>query len=540
MLGTLATAWCVAATCAHAVEYERWSLKEYEIVYEGDLELGNSLRMDFYGKVHANGDWYLRTDSAAYFHRGTTAAGSIYSGVYNPLWKVGYSSSKSVHCATMLQVAPNPAPSLTQLWTSGVDTNKGWLSSVVYNPGDPAGNPIYVPGGQPEDWWPQNPEWPGAALATFKGLLADKSLGVRRIDLFADPTLTGHDCISAPTDDDPIEKITYNLAYEASVILEPQPGWSALTSAQFTSLMLDADTANDPVKAFRIDIAPDGMGGLVRTNVDFPGLSYTNGGARTFVSKVRIYDGREGKYVNLLDIDLSRLIDYFRYASSGSGAFKLSHPGLRPNGEKRDDGIMYVRMDQATVPSSEFAGVRIRNMPDMQFFGQWAGITDYKGFAFATDGPLYAKGDVAETYLMLAGDSITILSEGFSDATYATGSGNGPVAPASADVETQAVCIAGTHPTTEGRFGGGATNFFRYLENWSGKTHKSRHTIIAPFESRVSTAPWDKDGTAAVNTGYFSAPERDFGWYFVGDQPPPGMPTAVRPVADIQGDAWAF
>jgi len=609
------------------VTYFAVPLFNYAIFYENLFELDGGQRIDVYGKVHTNEDWYLTSSSEVWYHQNCTVAGRFFGGIYNPLdgaRRSWYSGSTNINIAKTRagNLGPaDPASTFSKLYnTTLINYNKGYLSSYIYNPASPNGNPIFTPTNasevptkwEPRDYdsngdgtiddmnsdgdtldyldgqdknWAKNPKWVDQSRSMFNDFLRDRAHGVDNVRMPieeqnspyllieppdqvslldpADPRrqrpltssgtsvfLSGNGLdldykpLPGQTADDPativprFDKFDVSLAYQAAVVLEPQAGWMSLTDAQFLARMTDADTSNDPVKAYRYELTlnpGNPSAPVTRTKVPFTKLWYATPAAPTtkipFVERKRIYNGREGKYVNLLDINVTKMKDYVRYTTTAEGAFKLSNPSSDLGGVAVDDGIIYVYQPTGNVPAGEQAGSRLINAGDLNPLVTYGGINDYKGLTFATNGPMYTKGDVNKTNripLMIAGDSINILSNSFNDATYATGSGNGPNATPSA-TETNAVFVAGNVPTKYNQYGGGGENYFRYLENWgSGNTHKFRGSILNLFESRIAMASWDKDATTAVNSGYYGAPKRDWGWdpTYAAGAAPPGIPTA--------------
>lgn len=452
----------------------------------------------------------------------------------------------------------------------------------------------------PEKYWDENPDWVDTARSLFDGFLRDRSHGVDKVRLpisteenpyllveppgyesQIDPrdddnmrpvydvttgqgvftTVNDADADSDPNVNDPrLDKFRVNLAYQASVIFEPQPGWDSYTSqtdmANALKAYADDPVNNDPpVKAYRLDVTQANDGTVTITKNEFTKLYWQedtdNDGVmenHTFFENTQIYNGREEKDVNLFDIDVTKMSDYFDNVTAAQGGFNLRNPNTPVDEQNSgssntiDDGIIYVfnkpnsMEDPATAtsdyvtPSGEQPGVRIKNAADLSVITSNSGIQDYKGISIATNAPMYTKGDVNDTNkipLMLAGDSINILSNSFSDSTYSSGSGNGPRANASS-TETNAVFVSGNVPTKYRQYGGGGENYYRYLERWSGDTHTYRGSMLNLWESRVATVSWDKDTGNGTNSGYYSPPVRNWGWdvQFAAGQAPPGIPTS--------------
>lgn len=596
------------------VTYYAVPLFNYAIFYENLFEMDGGGRIDVYGKVHTNEDWYLTTSNEVYYHQNCTVAGRFFGGIYNPLdgqRRSWYAGSDKINIASVRNpgLAPgDPASTLARLRNQTlINKNKGYLSSHIYNPGDPNGNPLFNAGDWaqrdydsdgdgtvddmngdgdaldyldgPDRYWQDNPAWVDQSRTMFNNYLRDSSHGVDNVRLPIEeqnspyllieapdvesaidpadpnrqrPLLSGGKAVFNSVEDVPVDfddpngprydKLDVSLAYQASVVLETNAAlgnWESLSDSAFLTAMTNENPADDPVIAYRIELSKDEDGNVIRTKEPFAKLWYNTGvgGNKLFLTRKRIYNGREGKYVNLLDINAGLLKEYLQYTTTDQGAFELSHPGNGLDNFEVDDGVIYVNMIQSTVAGTEEAGFRLSNAADLNGVVSYAGIEDYKGLTFATNGPLYTKGDINKTNkipLMLAGDSINPLSSAFDDNTYSAASassansGNGPKATANS-TETNAVFVSGNVPTRLNQYGGGGENYFRYIENWSGKTHKYRGSILNLFESRIALGTWDKDNTAnGVNSGYYGLPVRDWGWdtSYAAGQAPPGIPTS--------------
>jgi hypothetical protein len=124
----------------------------------------------------------------------------------------------------------------------------------------------------------------------------------------------------------------------------------------------------------------------------------------------------------------------------------------------------------------------------------------------------------------LAADSVTILSPNWKCITSGTDTTSSGGADTAAFDEVCAGFLTGIVPAltysniTES---GGAHNFPRFLENWSGVNFVYRGSIVALFKSEVASQPWG-------NSTYYSAPNRVWGFYsqFANGFFPPGTPNA--------------
>ncbi len=545
------------------VSFYQVPLLRYAIFYANNLELDAGQRIDIRGRVHTNQNYYLTTSSQAYYHDRITVAGNFYGGIYNPLdaGRRTWSGSQSIFINAMTNAAPGEfSTNLQQLYRpSEISINNGYLSSVNYNgqPGTPAR-------------WTTNTNWIDQANSIFRGNLRDRSLGAKTIniplreDLRDTPEVMIDPPVLSGANADDQTLTSRKFAYTASVIIETGPNWP--TSNDFVAYrMIPDETAPT---GFR---QSDPFSVTYRKSTDSPTAT-----PRTFLSTQRIWNGREEKYVYLVDVDMTKLAEYLDPNSrnadtAGRPRFTLAKSSDQIplwQEEAYDDGIIYVNPSQtaaqakgladtaaeataarssaAAVPGQ--AGVRIINGNNLAPVLQNSAINPTNGLTLATPAPLYTKGDInnpssgSRIPLLLACDAVNILSNSFTDSTYQTyawynyavGSRNGPKANAASLTTTNAVFITGNVPTMSNQYGGGAENFYRYIENWgSSRTHRFTGSMLNLFQSRIALGRWDKNPGTAASSGYYDAPRRDWSWdvNFSGGATPPGIPRSFE--ADV-------
>lgn len=528
------------------VSFYQVPLLNYAIFYQNTLELDGGARIDIHGKLHTNGDWYLTSSSSVYYHDYCSVAGNFFGGIYNPLdgsrrgW---WSGSDNINMAVQSPATPGAdAPSMDTIRdSSSISINNHYLSSADYGASTNGGNPIYFthnPDGteaSPEDWWTANNSWVDTAASMFNGHLRDSAHGVEEVQLPIGEASNPRVLIEEPRNysggdglgdaDNPSVRDA-KMVYDASIIIEP-------TSTSWTSAN-GADIANY-VRAYRL--VPDASQTTGFREEEFsllyklPTDSPTDP-ARTFISHERIYNGREEEFVNLIDIDMDKLAEYLDTTNPNADA-SLSKFSIQNTSDPDNSAILYVNANQSMVPSGEQLAPRIKNADDLAPVLSAGGLHPSHGMSIITNGPLYTKGNVNSQSstdrvpLLLACDAINILSNSFNDSNYRNWSsgGNGPNNGAS-NTTTNAVFLTGNVPTKPNQYGGGAENFFRYLENWGGDTHYFRGSMLNLFESEVATASWDKNTGTGTSSGYYSPPRRDWGWdtNYASGTAPPGMP----------------
>ncbi len=254
------------------------------------------------------------------------------------------------------------------------------------------------------------------------------------------------------------------------------------------------------------------------TNVKYAGYS--------FLTNVLFWDAREGwhggsgpsKAVQAVQLDLVKFNLWITNGAINGGSNYNALCNLASHKSHPLDCI-YV-YNAVPLTSTVLPAVRIIHgamMPP---------VTGSKGFTLATAQPLYIYGDynVSNTlgssldsasviYTEPAGlmaDSITILSDAWSDSASATINNSG--GPNAATTELNAACLEGIVQSTNNAasdahgYSGGVENFLRLLENWSSSTLWYNGSIIVMFPSQYATNCWQQTGN------YYTAPTRH--WAF--------------------------
>lgn len=229
--------------------------------------------------------------------------------------------------------------------------------------------------------------------------------------------------------------------------------------------------------------------------------------AKTFIStNASFYNKREGKTVNVVDIDVGQLKTWAQ-----------TNTVLR-NQLGRDLNSIYVD-DMRTQPSSAQPGVRLLNGQTLPSLG----------LTVATPDPLYVKGNynapsahlgTTNTSLTkpasLIGDSITVLSTAWSDSNSSKSLGNRDAA----DTTVNAAFLGGIVPSDGDDYSGGVENFPRFLEDWNGRKFTYNGSMVVMFYSKISKAVWGKSDV-------YNAPNRNWAFdlnFMDATKLPPGTP----------------
>jgi hypothetical protein len=282
-------------------------------------------------------------------------------------------------------------------------------------------------------------------------------------------------------------------------------------------------------------VVPGGQPQIIATSgsANFGATPLTSGvsGSGGFVSIStnaggRFYNGREGKGVSTVDIDVGRMKTWADNSTGGAAGLWALY-GREPN------SIYVIDQRVSSMPSGTEPGVRVLNGAQLPN----AGLT------VATPDPIYVQGDfntrdASGTSVgldtshtkpsSLVGDAITLLSNGWTDDANATSS-RGNFHDASSTT-VNAAFLSGIVKTDSSSYSGGVENFPRFLENWSGDTLTYNGSMVVMFYSKIATGDWRGTG------GYYNPPTRNWAFDLNFLNPaklPPGTP-AFRVL--IRGD----
>jgi hypothetical protein len=255
------------------------------------------------------------------------------------------------------------------------------------------------------------------------------------------------------------------------------------------------------------------------------GATTVNAGGFVTASTNKFYNGREGKGVNAVDINVGAFKTWADNSTGGAASLWALY-GREPNS-------IYVMDQRTAVPAGTEPGVRVLNGAQLPN----AGLT------VATLDPIYVQGDFntrdasgtsigADTIhtkpSSLVGDAITVLSNGWSDNANATSS-KGNLHDASSTT-VNAAFLSGIVKTDPSSYSGGVENFPRFLENWNGDTLTYNGSMVVMFYSKIATGDWRGTG------GYYNPPTRNWAFdlnFLNPTKLPPGTP-AFRVL--IRGD----
>ena len=255
-----------------------------------------------------------------------------------------------------------------------------------------------------------------------------------------------------------------------------------------------------------------------------------------FSGKTTMYDQREGKTVDIANFDVSKIT-----AALGSGG---------PSGF---NGVLYL-VDETPVtttgssPSPNQKTIRLQN----------GGVLPNEGLSIASQNPVYVQGDynsgatsAASAALTvpanltgnplnadsptvsgytrkpaaIMADAVMLLSNSWNDANASSSVASRVASNTTYNMAIMAGFMpSGYQPTSGAQYGysGGAGNFSRFLETWSGKSCTYYGSMVELFQSGVFTGKWDTGNI-------YSPPLRRYNFdnNFSNTPPPGGTDAAV-------------
>lgn len=224
-------------------------------------------------------------------------------------------------------------------------------------------------------------------------------------------------------------------------------------------------------------------------------LTYYDAGTMTYINPVStksFTDKRENKVVTVTEVDIAKL------QNSSVAMTALGNP---PSGS--DPGILYVNQTDNTK------SVRLTNGSSIPS----------TGLTVASNNPVYVMGDynTAGHAAAILGDAITVLSNSWNDANSGTSNLNDRTA---SSTTIRAGFMAGNVEQAAGSsyYSGGAENYMRMLENWSGKTLTYSGSLVCLWQSNQATGRW------TYGSPYYTAPTRNWSYGMDPTNLPPGTP----------------
>lgn len=235
------------------------------------------------------------------------------------------------------------------------------------------------------------------------------------------------------------------------------------------------------------------------------GVNYPTGTITS--STTSFYNNREGKYIKMTTIDVSKLGG--KTGTCGGSACPNNLPS---------NGLLYATRNDAGTSEP---GIKLINGSE---------ITKTTGLTVVSNQPVYIKGDyntVSEKPTSVIADSVNLLSNNWNDANSTS---NVNSRPASATTFNTAF-VSGIDTSTVGHYNGGLENYPRLHENWSGRNLTIKGSFVELWNSSVATGAWQ------YGNPQYTAPNRLWSYNAAFNNPanlPPFTPMAV----EAQRIAW--
>ena len=522
-----------------SIEIRDAALFNYAIFYNLDMEFHPGPNMTVVGPVHSNNSSYLTEGGGIQFTDTMTTAGNFIVGTKN---------------------SPSSRPKGRNIkFSTGVDDDgDGQIDLLsVDNPtidGSKVGSYIdselssRVAGSSFRD----------IASQAWNGYVQDQSHGITRQT--PPGVLTGpqaHDLIEPPVTGGDATVEAQKFANKAGyyMVVEPDGDVHSFFSAS------DVDD---------FKTAPD-RGVWLAANPD----KFITPPAGMIENQRRMYDWRERKWINTIDIDLGVMREAVLAPTAGSADnFKVNGADWDIDDPAVDgawNGVLYVDVESpttgyassgttyksnATTTNSQGAGsgtrtsVRLLNggkLPNRRAADP-ANAFLPEGLSVATNAPIYTVGhynadgalagdlsdmttpEADEVPAAIIADAISVLSSNWATTDFVTGavvpagdlSSSSSSRPNANHTEVSAAFLTGvveTSGTSNSQYSGGVENYPRFHEKWSGKSLRYRGSIVALFASEIALGTWAQSK--------YGAPRREWGFNSMfGSQRryPPGTP----------------
>jgi len=269
-------------------------------------------------------------------------------------------------------------------------------------------------------------------------------------------------------------------------------------------------------------------------NVLSSGSTYTMFNSAITTNQSIVNNREGGVSVKVATLDISQILNASGTAYKNGATAPIiyiydttatTHP-LKPDGTV--DLTVNKKSDGTTSATAAARAIRLKNGTKIPS----------SGLTIASNNPIYIQGDFntggnppsnsgnavdavtpqvagyTRAPVSILGDAITILSSSWNDTPAAT-------PPDATNTTVNAALVSGIVPTApvggDGSYSGGAENFPRFLENWSGNTFTYYGSMVELYKSQQATGKWTN------STSVYQPPVRQ--WYFDTNfkiKPPPG------------------
>ncbi len=516
----------VSATVRQFFTYTEVPLFQCMYFFQHDLEIYNPAQMSLYGLVHTNGNLYLSAQQSSMLNIGGNVT---YSGTYFSVAAYGTGS-----------IPPG---------SINTDSNIGKL---------------------------QDPNWLNSATATKVSAIS--AMGENFEAVFSDtnnignPNVSGsyHELIEpAQSGTDPLgEKRLCNIAANSDnqtgqvggLLIYITGSTISANSIEITSLdpITKLPTVSDS-NAYTVHIGV-GTGASISNTAAFISALVSTSASSTAISKKlansgssiisgtsRLFDAREGTYMNVVDINMAALQTALQNVNNFSNIIYI-------NDSSSDTKYYTVTSTTNSYTHAVTTSTTTYTTENTIRLLNGSTITGSDGLTIASYNPVYLQGDfntggtgnsvpsnvagssgtayTTSTYAnkptALIADAISLLSNNWSDVT-----STNSLSSRNPSNTTYNVALLGGYITsgTKGDYSGGAINYPRFLEDWNDGSSPSKYyctyygSMVELFPSLTSTDHWVYPGSSSA---YYTAPQRRFNFdTLFSYKSPPGSVNAV-------------
>ncbi|MFO0980825.1 MAG: hypothetical protein U1E76_03585 [Planctomycetota bacterium] len=450
---------------------------QYAVFYDNDLEILPGQNMTLSGRVHSNSNIYVGTGAGKtltinsdYFK----CAGSIFRQRKDTAAPSDGTVQIKVKNKGLFYQMLNKA----QMQLLGIPSTSGFDSLFQgydkNQDGDLADNGDY-------------PDFTVGAVTLWEGSVGDQGHGVKRHE---PPSIGNIKMYSQKASDEEWGDYNYDATSKQWVAADP-PG-----SGQYNKGNYFANAGLTIVQD------PKNPGTWIAKNQS--GVT-VNLRAGTLTNRT-MYDAREGKTVQVVDVDMSLLTKDYDANADGD----LNDPGDFVG----KSGLIYVgRRDCWKPEDSSYHqpnGIRLRN-----------GTTLKAGTTVVSEDPVYVWGDyntVEKKPAAVIADAVNLLSNGW------TNSKSKGQLPAARATTFNFAMITGADSTQGSSYCGGFENLPRFHEDWTGVTCKIRGSFVNIFKSEIARGAWVYGGD------HYTAPNRDWDY-----DPSFNDPSKLPPFTPVAG-----
>ncbi len=539
----------VTVRASQYVEIRDINLFSYAIYYNLPMEIAPGPQMDVYGNVHVNGDAWVQANRGLNFNGRVTIAGEISHGRHpdSGMGLQGGPVNFTNYAKELINMKKNDLwpveakESFSDTWLESSADNFRELANQIWNGNltteDNEVQPIRLPGISDyiEDTNPNTSQKESSNNAYT----------------IIQPTIDDVDVPSAANDLEGYRKANAlkeaeknKFAYMAGLTIE------VAENGNLSYYSYERDSYNNII--YESDGSPKRNSLTPSTEIaSYKPFSKSNGTVNS-----GLYDKRQGKGINLIEVDVSKLKDLVHANSAEdwggdsedapeewwkTGVVYVKFPQQNTESDRPDNvnpaksgnwGVKLV--EGSTIPNPEFAqqrgvfGTSIATNQVMYVEGNYNADGNLgTGSATTPDNSSNFNADNGEAPAALAADAITFLSVNWDDASSDKGMSN----RVAGSTEVSAAILTGLVPSGESgsnSYSGGVENFPRFLENWGGKDFVMRGSMVAMFESEIATAKWGSGGV-------YSPPRRKWGFHTnYNETPPPGPKIRTYRGRDLQ------